>query len=434
VATLVSVPILLGYLGLERYGIWVTATAFAAWVGIGSLGVAPSLLNQLAGIGRDRHSQRASIVAAAWWLSVATAGVSLIVLSVLDALGAWPTLFNSQAGSVVDDARLLGLAMCAGAALSMPLAIPAAVLRADQTGYLASAAEVAVTVARLLGIVVAVQLDLGVAPLAIAAVGLPALVGVAVATLVFGRRVQWPHPRLVNRATIRRILSVGLGFQGMGVAGLIISSTDVIVIAQVLGPEAVPTYFVAFSLLLLFVSLEMAVLDAMWPAYAEAAARGDGRWIAVSHRRITLGFIATASAFAIGLIILGTPIISAWAGVEAVPPPSLLVVLGVLAITQAVLLPHGRMLTALGGVHRNSALSIASAAINVPLSVALAQALGVTGVALGTLVAYLVTGGVLIRGARAALRDVGRHGGGTAQPWGEATDAGDPPAAEVVDR
>jgi O-antigen/teichoic acid export membrane protein len=118
--------------------------------------------------------------------------------------------------------------------------------------------------------------------------------------------------------------------------------------------------------------------------------------------------------FAIGLVTVGQAFINGWAGPEAVPPLSLLVVLGLIACTQAVLLPHGRVLTALGQVRRNTVLGMTGAAINLPLSIVLVQVLGVTGVALGTLVAYLLTGSLLVRDSTRAVRAIARQPGGAA--------------------
>jgi O-antigen/teichoic acid export membrane protein len=188
----------------------------------------------------------------------------------------------------------------------------------------------------------------------------------------------------------------------------------VIVVSQVIGPEAVPTYSVAFALLTIFVSLEMVALDAAWPAFAEAAARHDRIWIEQTHRRLVRVFVATSVVFAIGLVTVGQAFINGWAGPEAVPPLSLLVVLGLIACTQAVVLPHGRVLTALGQVRRNTVLGMTGAAINLPLSIVLVQVLGVTGVALGTLVAYLLTGSLLVRDSTRAVRAIARQPGGAA--------------------
>lgn len=410
VTAMATVPVLLGYLGLERYGLWVTAGAAVGWLGVGSLGLGPSLLNRLAGTSPGDQTARAITVASAWWLSLALAVLLAGLAVLLGVAGAWGSITNAPSGSLADDATGVAVVMGIAVAASIPLGIPLTIWRADQAGYLASATEVASSLLRLAAIIVAVSLDTGVVGVAVAAAAAPALILAIATAAVFGRRVAWPRPRYATRTAVRRLLGTGFGFTGMALAGLVISSTDVIVVAQVLGPASVPTYSVAFALLLLFVGIEMAVLDAIWPAYAEAAARGDRPWIAGTNRALTAGLVAVAAVFGLGLIAAGAAFIEWWAGADAVPPPALLVVLASIALVQGILLPHGRALTALGHVRRNTMLSLVGAGINIPASIVLATQLGVVGVALGTLIAYLATGPFLVGSARAAIARVGTPG------------------------
>lgn len=405
--SIITVPVLLTYLGLERYGLWVTAAAVTAWIGIGHLGIAPSLLNRLAATEPADHGRRAAVVASAWWLSVLLGAGAVFLLVLADAAGVWGAVFNVQVGPLPGEARAIAIVMWIGVAASMPLAVPLTVVRADQAGYYASITELVANLARLVAIVAAVLLDVGIGGVAASAVASSVLVSAAAGMLVFGRRVAWPRPSFASRRTARSLVATGIGFTGMALAGLLISSTDVIVITQVLGPASVPPYAVAFALLALFVSLEMAVLDSMWPAYAEAAARGDRHWVRVANRNITGLLVAASATFSVGLVLVGGEFIRLWAGPEAVPPPWLLVTLAGIAMIQSVLLPHGRALTALGHVRRNTMLSLTGAAINLPVSIVLAGILGITGVALGTLAAYLVTGVFVVRSARQAIARVG---------------------------
>src|SRR5437763_767538 len=43
-----SLPLTIGYLGKERYGLWVTITTMLAWLNIADLGLGNSLTNALA--------------------------------------------------------------------------------------------------------------------------------------------------------------------------------------------------------------------------------------------------------------------------------------------------------------------------------------------------------------------------------------------------
>lgn len=405
-ASIVTVPLLLGYLGVESYGLWVTASTVAAWVSLWHFGIPASLLNRLAAVSRDDAEKRSTYVATAWWVSVALGCASLMPLAVLDAMGVWASLFNVSSAGLVADARAFALAMWVAVVLTMPLAVPLTVLRVDQDVDRAAAVDVAATLARVSSIVVAVHLDVGHAWLVVVAVALPLLVMLAAALVVLRGRTGWPGLRHFSWRAARLLVRTGSGFFGLGVAALFITSVDVLIVVQLLGPAAVPTYSVAFALFMLFVGLQVAVLDGLWPGYVEAFASSDRAWIERAHRAVLRSLVAAAVVFAVGLVAFGRQLILMWAGPDAVPPQSLLVVFGVIAVVQAFEISHGRVLIAAGRVRMTTTLSLVGAAVNVPVSIALGTVLGVTGVALGTLAAYLLVGGVLVRNARMAIREI----------------------------
>jgi O-antigen/teichoic acid export membrane protein len=54
--SLISVPLTLGYLGAERYGVWVTISTLLAWLSIVDLGLGNGLLNALSeAYGKERQ-------------------------------------------------------------------------------------------------------------------------------------------------------------------------------------------------------------------------------------------------------------------------------------------------------------------------------------------------------------------------------------------
>jgi O-antigen/teichoic acid export membrane protein len=113
--------------------------------------------------------------------------------------------------------------------------------------------------------------------------------------------------------------------------------------------------------------------------------------------------IASAVVFAVFIVTAGTTIVDLWAGPLAVPPPALFVVFALIALVQAFELPYGRILITLQRVRTYMLIGLASAAVNLALSVVLVRAYGIIGVAFATLIAYLGFAPILIGLARSAL-------------------------------
>src|SRR5688572_2977439 len=68
----ITVDLLVDHLGRERYGIYATAMSIVGWIGLVQLGVAPSLINELARADAERDTAR-RLAATAFWLQLGLA-------------------------------------------------------------------------------------------------------------------------------------------------------------------------------------------------------------------------------------------------------------------------------------------------------------------------------------------------------------------------
>src|SRR5467141_1723142 len=65
----ISVPLAVGYLGRERYGVWITISSLLAFLSFTDFGLGSSLLNALAAAyGRDDRREAQRYVSSAFWL------------------------------------------------------------------------------------------------------------------------------------------------------------------------------------------------------------------------------------------------------------------------------------------------------------------------------------------------------------------------------
>lgn len=388
--SLITIPLLLGYLGTEQYGLWVTVATTISWISLTQLGVQPSMLNRLARTDHADASGREALVSTAWWASVALTVVGAGLLVLLDVAGAWPALYNAH-GDLGEVARTFAIVMWLALSTSLLLLVPAHVLRADQEVSKANLVEAGGTIARVAAVVALIVADLGTTWLVIGAFFAPVLVSGAAGLRVFWSRHLWPRPAAFRRSILRPLITTGLGFLGIATATLLVTSTDALIVAQLLGLSAVPTYSVAFALLVVMIGIQIAVADALWPAYAEAGSINDVHWIRRVHRQATLALASASALFGIGLVLVGRPVIEAWAGPSAVPPLGLLVAFGLIAVLSAIEATHNRLLVALGRVRLVTVVLLGGALANVPLSILLGSWFGVTGVAAGTVITYAVT-------------------------------------------
>jgi O-antigen/teichoic acid export membrane protein len=157
-----------------------------------------------------------------------------------------------------------------------------------------------------------------------------------------------------------------------------------------MGARAVTPYSVTWRLFTYTTIFQMLAGPSYWPAYTEAFARGDTAWVR-RHFRTNLALsIATTITLGAPLVVFGQWVIAKWAGTEAVPAVSLLFWMGVWSVISAAMNSHAMLLASCGRLKVQMIYSLVAAVVNVVLSIALVQKIGLNGVILGTILAYLV--------------------------------------------
>jgi O-antigen/teichoic acid export membrane protein len=389
---LITVPLTVRYLGAERYGLWVIVGSVVAWLALADLGVGHALTNLLARChGEDRPEEARRHVASAFWLLLAVAAVAGLLAWTIWPLVDWASLLNVTSPRARAEASPAMAVAVAVFLLALPLSLVPKIYGAYQEGSTANLWTVAGSLLSLAGIVAVVELGLGVSWIIVAAAGAPVLAGGGSALWLFARRKPWlrPHPRAVDRASLAALSRGGGMFLVVQVAVMLIMHTDNVIVSLYLGAAAVAPYDVAWRLFQLTILPQAVVFPYLWPAYAEAFARGDHAWI----RRTFAANLALAAGstliLSLALVAAGPAVIRLWAGEAALPPPGLLGWMAAWSVLNATLSAVACLLNGSGRIRGQMVYGMATAAANIVLSVALVQRFGSPGVIAGTVFAFL---------------------------------------------
>jgi O-antigen/teichoic acid export membrane protein len=392
VTTLVSVPLTLSYLGIERYGMWMTISSLIAMLSFTDFGIGNGLLNSIAETnGRDDTDRAAGFVSSALaMLACIALGLGLL-FAVAYPVTPWSRIFNVTSPTAVSEAGLATAAFAACFLLNLPLSVPQQVRTGYQEGY---ANALFLGAGNLLGLALVIAAISAHAPLPVlvlAMAGAPLLTSLLNAALLARSRPHLvPRPHLVSRDSAGALLRVGMLFFVLQIAVAVGYTSNVIVAAQVIGPAAVAEYTVATKLFLIPTTLITLALMPLWPAYREALTRRDARWIHLTLRR-SLQFV-----FAIGipssavLVVLSGPLIRFWVG-NAVQPSFLLIAgLGIWTVMAGVGNAFAMLLNGAQVIRFQVIAASIMAVSNILLSILLTQRIGVAGVVWGSILAYSV--------------------------------------------
>ena len=398
-ATVFAIPLSVGYLGVERYGIFVALTSLTAMLLFADLGLGNGLMNVISdALGRNDRSTAQRSVSSATFMLIGVAILLVAIAILIYPLVDWSALFGASTPETAAEvgpaaAVLIGLYL-----IGLPLGMSERVRLGFQEGFINSIFAMIGTIASIGGLVLAILLQASL-PWLVVAVVLPPVAALAVNTVkLFLRDRPWLAPRwnLASRAMVLRLAHVGFLFFALQVAVVVAFQSDVLVAAAVLGPDAAATYAVTLRMFMLVPSLVGLVLLALWPAYTEAIARGDTSWVRHTLRRSVIAASAASLASSALLVVAGPALIGLLTGDRIHPPFALLIGAAIWAVVNATFNAVTVLFNAASIITFQVITASVMACGSIALSIALANTVGLPGVVWGTLIAYITLSAIPI--------------------------------------
>lgn len=379
------------HLGATAYGVWSLLVALVGYLGLLDFGVRGAVTRYIAQHHAVGDTRSASSVASGALVLFGCAGAIAIALAAVLAFSS-PTLFNipPELAATASTVLVVGGFTVASTLIGAVFGgVVTGLERFDVSGGI----EILITTVRTIGVVVALENGQGLIALAYVHLATSLAYGVlawlAVRRLYPGFRIQFRQPL---RQPIKTILSFSAILSAIHVLAMLIYYTDAVVIAMVLPISAVAIFAIAGNLVDYASKVAGALSKQITPRVSalQSLGAGDmGEAVLLTARLATLACTPIAMTF----FVRGESFISLWMGPEYGPSSgAVLEVLAVLtwlggarAVANASIIGAGRhklIIPALAG----------EAVVNLGLSIVLAHAIGVVGVAAGTVIpATIVT-------------------------------------------
>ncbi len=389
IVSFISVPLAVGYLGRDRYGVWITISSLLMFLTFADFGLGGSLQNVLAdAYGRGDRGQAQRYVSNALWLLVAIA----VVLWIPFAAGhQWiaSELFSGNANaSVLTEASTAVLIAITIFFLNFPLNLCVQVLTAYQQRTIVNICAIIASIGNLVAIITVIALKGGLVWLVLAYSGCGLLVSLITSMWLYGYAKPWLKPSIgaVDFSLMGNLFGSGWMFLVTSTFWVVNLQTDNLIISHFLGAGEVTPYSIAYRLLSYAVIFQSFAVVALWPAYTEAKARGDVAWIRRAFKANLIFSIVSSLPLTILFVIFGQKIIRLWAGEAAVPTFSLLVLMAIWNLMLATVSAGSFLLIAFGRLTGMTIYGTVTAVTNVILSIVLVQRWGANGVVFASIV------------------------------------------------
>ena len=384
ISGLVVTPIVLHAIGNESFGIWAFIGAITIYLSVLDLGVGPTIV-RFAAEARGRQAPEDTNALASVGLTL-YAAIGLLTLPVGAAVAWFVPVLVETPDDLVWPARISAFLIVLSIAARFPLGLFNNLLVAQQRFDVQNLANFVSTV--LYAVLVAVLIPSGGGLILLGALTLGATLLRLVIPLGW-LRSELPGLRLsrslVTRERVRELTSFSWSNFLVHVANKVVFSTDVVVVGIALGPEAAALYAIPAKLFTLAFGLGSVGTNLLYPALAEHEGAGaDER-----QRRLLLaglrGGTAAALVLALPLLVIPDRLIEAWVGDGYGESTAVLALLALVVLVHQPIYLFTQYLIARGLQRQIARALIVAVGLNIVLSVILANAVGIWGVALSTL-------------------------------------------------
>lgn len=390
----ITVPLTLNYLGAERYGLWMTISSVIAMMAFADFGIGNGLMNAVAeAFGRDDKEALRRHIANAVVILAVIALVILVIFFTSYSFIDWGSFFNVKSPLARQESGPALAAFIICFALGVPTGIVQRVQMGLQQGFASSIWQAGGSILGLLLTLLVIYLKGGLPWLVLALGGAPVIMLVfnGLVFFVLQRRDLAPDLMHISRHGMKRILHGGILFFVLQIAGSIAYASDNIIIAKVLGTEAVAQYSVVSKLFEGVLIVQGLAITPLWPAYAEAKARRDRGWIKNTLCRsmwLTLIFIIPAAFL---LVVCNKHIFSLWVGSQHIFSFALVALYGGWMIMKGLGATYSMFLNGLNVLRVQLVIASIFILFSIALKISFVNLLGLNGLLVALIVSYTVT-------------------------------------------
>lgn len=390
-----SIPLTVGYLGPERYGVWITISSLMAWMAITDMGLGSvALINTIAEArGRDDVAGIRALISTAFFMLISIALVLLLIFAAAFPFVPWERVLNADGALGPTELRWAVALAFTGFALLFPLGMTNAVYAGLQEGYIGQIWNTAGNLGMLVALIAVSFSEGGLPLLVLAMTGVRSLLLTASMLYLFHRRHPDLRPtwRATSRASLARLLRLGWKYLIQQLANIGMFQSQPMLITQLLGSTAVGIYNIAYRFMSIPHILVGLFLLPLVPAYGEARARGDWPWIWKTLTRSTLLSITVGVATSLPLALLTGPVVHHWINPALAPARPLLFLLAAYIVCATAAAPAAVFFNGIERVGSMATVGMLNAVLTVGLAMAWLPRFGLVGMGLAMLTGFAAT-------------------------------------------
>lgn len=388
VISLLIVPLTLGYVSSDLYGIWLTLSSIMIWLNFFDIGFTLGLKNKLAEAITLGNMQRGrELVSTTYFIMISIFVPLCIVLEIIIPYIDWASFLNVSSHYNPDIIRTLHI-LAACFCVQMIVNVLTAVLAAYQKVALSSTFPV---IGNFISLFIILFLTKYCPPslsmLALAVSTIPILVVIIASFILYSRNFAAVAPawHSVRKGYIKDLFNLGSKFFLIQIQVVVLYQCTNILISNLSGPADVTSYNIAYKYITISMMILTIIMAPLWPAFTDAYTKQDYAWMKkVYHKMCKLWVVL---AIIVILMIFASPIVyKLWIGNKAHIPLMMTVLIGIYTIVHSWDVIQINMINGIGTIKLQTRMTLLGLIAHIPLSLFLGKYISCYGVIISMIV------------------------------------------------
>lgn len=382
--SLMLVPMTLGYVSSELYGIWLTLSSIMVWLGFFDVGFTLGLKNKLAeAIALENWERGKALVSTTYFMMLLIFVPLCFVLILCIPYVNWAGFLNVNAVYNSEITKVLYV-LVACFCLQMIVNVITAVIAAYQKVALSSLFPVIGNILSLIVIYAMTKLcPPSLVNLAYAISLMPLLVLIGASIVLFHKKFRPVSPsiRCIEKKYISDLWGLGFKFFFIQIQVVVLFQCTNILISNVAGPNDVTAYNIAYKYLSVAMMLYTIILSPLWPAFTDAYTKKDFAWMRNIYKKMIYVFGVSVIGMII-MVLISSFVYKMWIGEKAVIPYVMTLAVALYMIVYSWDTLQVNLINGIGKIQLQSYVTLIGLICHIPLSLLLGEYLGALGVVL----------------------------------------------------
>lgn len=393
IVSLIYTPIAISYLGDEKYGIWATVLSILAWILQFDVGIGNGLRDKLTIALTNKNRKEASELVSSAYISIFFVVFCIFIAFLgINFFVNWNDVFKvPRLNENLDVVMIISILFIC---LNFLLSLCNIVNYALQQASLVSLSSVVLQVLNLIGTILLSFITsnslIGIAFI----YGVSSFITNVIFSIIAFRKEKSLVPKLslFRKEKVYDITSIGLHFFIIQIAGIIVFTTDNMIITRVLGVSEVTPYNIVYRVFSLTGTIFTAIMAPLWSYFTKAKSLGEIKKMKSILSKLNI----ILAIFGIGILVLTIifkDLARIWLQRELNYGNLLIPFAALYAFVSIFCNKYAFLLNGLGRIKVQLYVAIIQGIVNIPLSIFFVCKLnmGSAGVLLGTIVSLMLS-------------------------------------------